>query len=64
MGKSIDRFVVKQKEGAQLTDSGLMQVIVDRETGVNYLFVKSGTTGGITVLVDAEGRPIVSAAEN
>ncbi len=63
MGKSIDRFVVKQKEGAQLTDSGLMQVIVDRETGVNYLFVKSGTTGGITVLVDAEGKPIVSATE-
>lgn len=64
MGKSIDRFVVKQKEGAQLTDSGLMQVIVDRENGVNYLFVKSGTTGGITVLVDAEGKPIVSAIDN
>lgn len=64
MGKSADRFIVKEKEGAQLTDSGLMQVIVDRETGVNYLLVKSGTTGGITVLVDADGKPIVSARES
>lgn len=63
MGKSIDRFVVKQKEGAQLTDSGLMQVIVDRETGVNYLWVKSGYAGGLTVLVDADGKPIVSAVD-
>ncbi len=63
MGKLADRFTVKHKEGAQLMDSGLMQVIVDRETGVNYLFVKSGTTGGITVLVDADGKPIVSARE-
>lgn len=63
MGKSTDRFIVKHKEGAQLMESGLMQVIVDAETGVNYLLVKSGTTGGITVLVDAEGKPIVSATD-
>ncbi len=63
MGKTADRFTLKHKEGGQLLEPGLMQVIVDRETGVNYLFVKSGTTGGLTVLVDAQGKPIVSAIE-
>ncbi|MBE5886215.1 MAG: hypothetical protein E7284_07400 [Lachnospiraceae bacterium] len=63
MGKKADRFIVKEKEGAQLSDSGLIQVIVDKETGVNYLWIKSGYAGGLTVLVDAEGKPVVSAEE-
>jgi hypothetical protein len=42
-----------------LADSGLIQVIVDKETGVNYLWVKSGYAGGLTPLLDAEGKPIV-----
>ena len=33
------------------------EILVDRRTGVNYL---SYSNGGLTVLVDAEGRPIVS----
>ena len=63
MGKKADRFIVHEKEGAQLSDSGLIQVIVDKETGVNYLWIKSGYAGGLTVLVDAEGKPVVSAEE-
>ncbi len=37
-------------------------VIVDRFTGVNYLFVKSGGgyAGGLTVLVDENGKPLVT----
>ena len=57
--KNDERFVVK-KCGKQLTDSGLMQVIVDKETGVNYLWVNSGYAGGLTPLLDAEGKPIVT----
>lgn len=57
--KQDDRFYVKEKSGSQLADSGLIQVIVDKETGVNYLWVKSGYAGGITPLLDAEGKPIV-----
>lgn len=36
------------------------EIWVDRLTGVNYLFHQSGYAGGLTVLVDAEGKPVVS----
>lgn len=32
-------------------------VIVDQQTGVNYLYVVGG---GLTVLVDPDGKPIVT----
>ena len=35
--KKEKRFEVTVVEGSQLSESGLMQVIVDKETGVNYL---------------------------
>ena len=35
-------------------------ILVDRQTGVNYLFVASGYSGGLTPLLDREGKPIVS----
>lgn len=55
-----NRFIVTCKEGNALKESGLIQVIVDRETGVNYLWVKSGYCGGLTPLLDAQGKPIVT----
>lgn len=36
------------------------KVIVDKETGVNYLYVSNGTSGGLTVLLDSEGKPIIT----
>ena len=38
-----------------------MEIYVDRKTGVNYLFSSSGNAGGLCVLVDREGKPIVSS---
>ena len=35
------------------------QVWVDRETGVQYLWHADGYAGGLTVLVDAEGKPLL-----
>lgn len=35
------------------------EILVDKETGINYLFVKAGYAGGITPLLDKDGRPIV-----
>ena len=35
-------------------------VIVDSQTGVNYLLVSYGYTGGLTPLLDENGRPIVT----
>lgn len=36
------------------------EIWVDRETGVNYLYHASGYSGGLTVLLDREGRPVIS----
>lgn len=33
---------------------------MDRETGVNYLFHAAGYAGGLTPLLDAEGKPVIS----
>lgn len=54
-----DRFEVKEKQGK----FGLVyNVIVDTETGVNYLamFIDGYSRPiGITVLVDKDGKPII-----
>ena len=41
-----------------------MEVWVDRETGVNYLFHFSGYAGGMMPLLDREGKPLVSPLQN
>ena len=35
------------------------EIWVDTQTGVQYFFHQSGNSGGLTVLVDAEGKPIL-----
>lgn len=40
------------------------EVWVDTETGVNYLFHCSGYAGGITPLLDADGKPIITKIED
>ena len=37
-----------------------MEIWVDRETGVNYLFHFEGYAGGLTPLLDADGKPVVT----
>ena len=39
---------------------GSMEIWVDKQTGVNYLWTAAGYAGGLTVLLDAEGKPIVT----
>ncbi|MDC7289253.1 DUF6440 family protein [Blautia schinkii] len=53
------RFEITHKEDNAVTSS-LKMVLVDKETGVNYLFVQSGGAGGLTPLLDADGKPIVT----
>ena len=43
--------------------NGYRQIIVDRETGVMYLFVGKGSKGGLAVMVDAEGNPLIYNGE-
>ena len=40
---------------------GSMEIWVDRETGVNYLYRQSGYSGGLTVLLDKDGKPVITA---
>ncbi|MGG7162349.1 DUF6440 family protein [Clostridium ihumii] len=50
------RFSVTEIEG--MIES--FRVIVDNKTGVNYLYVSNGTSGGLSVLFDSNGKPIVT----
>ena len=38
---------------------GYCDIIVDTETGVMYLFRGAGYRGGLTVMVDADGKPLI-----
>ena len=38
-----------------------VEVWVDKETGVNYLFTYSGYAGGLTVLLNKDGSPVVTS---
>ena len=58
--KQEDRFEVVYHQGNSLSEPGILQVIVDKETGVTYLFVKSGYAGGLTPLLEADGKPIIT----
>ena len=42
---------------------GSMEIWVDQETGVNYLYRSTGYSGGLTVLLDKDGKPIVTPVE-
>lgn len=42
----------------------VMEIWVDKETGVNYMFHVSGYSGGITPLLDRDGKPIISPIVN
>lgn len=39
---------------------GSMQVWVDKETGVHYLYRQDGYAGGLTVLLDKDGKPMIA----
>lgn len=54
-----DRFEVIYKD---VHSAGLEKriIYVDRETGVNYLYIQVGYSGGVTPLLDADGKPVVT----
>ena len=37
-----------------------VEIWVDTETGVNYVFRKDGNAGGLTPLLDKDGKPVVT----
>ena len=45
--------------GSALANAQRM-VLVDRETGVTYLFIQAGYSGGLSPLLDAGGKPVIT----
>lgn len=54
--KKKERFAVKSKEALQ---GGDLAVLVDKQTGVNYLSFVGLSGSTITPLLDRDGRPLV-----
>ncbi len=50
------RFELEKEEG---TFGSEIIIITDKETGVQYLSYRNGSSGGITPLLDENGRPII-----
>lgn len=42
----------------------VMQIWRDTETGVNYVFHKQGYAGGMTPLLDKDGKSVVTLSES
>lgn len=51
-----DRFKRIYKQGIV----SVMEVWVDTETGVNYLYHEDGYSGGLTPLLDSDGKIVVT----
>lgn len=58
-----DRFVKTYSQGDGLIFPQI-NIFVDKETGVNYIFRHDGYAGGLTVLLDKDGKPVVTPINN
>ena len=54
-----DRFEKIYSQGTL----NVAEIIVDKETGVNYLFVAGGYAGGLTPLLGRDGQPVITPIE-
>lgn len=57
MAKKENRFVKIYSQGGFST---ALQIWVDKKTGVNYLYTQSGYAGGLTALLDRDGKPVIT----
>lgn len=55
MAKS-DRFERIYSQGI----ANIMEIWLDKETGVNYIYHQSGYAGGLTPLLDKDGKVVVT----
>ncbi len=53
-----ERFVETYSQGV----TNIRKIIVDTETGVNYVLMSSNKTSGrgVTVLLDRDGKPVIT----
>ena len=53
----------KEKRFKEIYSEGIansVQILVDLETGVNYLFCRAGYAGGLTPLLDENGNVVIT----
>lgn len=53
----------KRFEKSYSQGMGTMEIWIDKETGVNYLYHNGGYGGGLTVLLGKDGKPVVTPTE-
>ncbi|MGI6004712.1 MAG: DUF6440 family protein [Christensenellales bacterium] len=53
-----DRFLVEKERASGRWGFGV-NVIVDRQTGVQYLYVSAGYGAGMSPLLDKDGKPLL-----
>lgn len=54
------RFIKSYTQSSFASD---IQIWIDTETGVNYVFIQNGYSGGLTPLLDSEGKPVITPVE-
>ena len=57
--KKDKRFIKVYSDGGGFTGPATY-VLVDRQTGVNYLFPASGYAGSLTPILNRDGTPVVT----
>ena len=62
-----DKDMTMDKRFKKVYSQGTVNVTeiwVDLDTGVNYIFHASGYAGGLTPMLDRDGKPVISPVEN
>ena len=60
MAKKEERFEKIFSQGTM----NVTEIWVDKETVVNYMYHAAGYSGGLTPLLDREGKPVISPIIN
>ena len=53
------RFIKTYSQGGFASPA--TTILVDSQTGVNYLFVQNGYGGGLTPLLNRDGTPVITS---
>ena len=57
MAKKDDRFIKTYRQSSMTSST---EIWVDRLTGVNYIYHQSGYSGGLTPLLDQDGKVVIT----
>ena len=63
MAKKEKRFIKVYSDGGGFSGPYTC-ILVDRETGVNYLYAAGSYGGGITPLLNRDGTPVITPVPN